>query len=225
MRLTLALLAFLSVFATGCGSSSKTVSVNVTAPVDGSRVKADHVTVRGTVTPSNATVQVLGHDAQVGNGIFTTFVSLHRGSNSVDVVASAPGSAPASTSVTIVRSGPRKPTRSVGVPTTTVVKVPPTTSNPSTSSAGSRGDWPGGSGFTVILASKGSEAEARSLQSQATAAGLDAGVLYSSNFRSLRPGYWVVFSGTFSTATDAGRRAARAKELGYTDAYPRFVSQ
>lgn len=85
-------------------------------------------------------------------------------------------------------------------------------------------DWPGGSGYTAILASRGSEAEARRIQKAASGRGLDAGVLYSTNYRSLRPGYWVVFSGTSSSKQDADRRAARGKSLGYRDAYPRFVS-
>lgn len=86
------------------------------------------------------------------------------------------------------------------------------------------GDWPGGSGFTAILASLPTEAEAASTQSEATARGLDAGLLFSSDFNSLRPGYWVVFSGVFRDASGAAARATRAHELGYTDAYPRFVS-
>lgn len=88
----------------------------------------------------------------------------------------------------------------------------------------SSGDWPGGSGFTAILASLSSEAEANSMQAEAIARGLDAGVLYSSNFSSLRPGYWVVFSGVFPDASGAATRTTRAHELGYADAYPRFVS-
>jgi hypothetical protein len=86
------------------------------------------------------------------------------------------------------------------------------------------GDWPGGSGFTAILASLPSEAEAASTQADATTRGLDAGVLYSSNFSSLRPGYWVVFSGAFPNASGAAARTRRAHELGFADAYPRFVS-
>lgn len=86
------------------------------------------------------------------------------------------------------------------------------------------GDWPGGSGYTAILASVRTEGEARGIQQKSTAAGLDAGVLYSSEFSSLRPGYWVVFSGTFGSETEAARRASHAKQLGVGDAYPRFVS-
>lgn len=85
-------------------------------------------------------------------------------------------------------------------------------------------DWPGGSGYTTILASVSSQAEARRVQSAASGRGLDAGVLYSTNYRSLRPGFWVVFSGTSSSKQHADQRTARAKSLGYGDAYPRFVS-
>jgi hypothetical protein len=86
------------------------------------------------------------------------------------------------------------------------------------------GDWPGGSGFTTILASVSSEGEALSIQSEATGKGLDAGVLLSSDYSSLRPGYWVVFSGVFPNAVGAEERAEHAHELGYSEAYPRFVS-
>jgi len=85
-------------------------------------------------------------------------------------------------------------------------------------------DWPGGSAYTTILASVASEAEARGIQATASGRGLDAGVLHSANYRSLRPGFWVVFSGTSASKQDADRRTSRAKSLGYADAYARFVS-
>jgi hypothetical protein len=86
------------------------------------------------------------------------------------------------------------------------------------------GDWPGGSGYSAMLGAFSSEANARTRQREATELGLDAGVLYSSNFSSLRPGYWVVFSGAFASQEEAAERAVRAQELGYADSYPRFVS-
>lgn len=85
-------------------------------------------------------------------------------------------------------------------------------------------DWPGGSAYTTILASLGSESEALDFQSQARADGLDAGILNSSDYGSLNPGYWVVFSGTYDSSDGAGERTSYAKSLGYSDAYPRFVS-
>jgi hypothetical protein len=88
----------------------------------------------------------------------------------------------------------------------------------------SSGDWPGGSGFTAILASLTSEAEASEVEAEATGRGLDAGILYSSDYSSLRPGYWVVFSGDLPDDGGAEARASQAQELGYPDAYPRFVA-
>ncbi len=100
----------------------------------------------------------------------------------------------------------------------------PSTPPPDEPSSSSLGDWPGGSGYSAMLGAFSSEAGARVRQREATELGLDAGVLYSSNFSSLRPGYWVVFSGTFASQEEAAERASRAQELGYTDSYPRFVS-
>lgn len=100
----------------------------------------------------------------------------------------------------------------------------PVTPEPEGDTTASLGDWPGGSGYAAMLGAFSSEENARSRQREATEMGLDAGVLYSNNFSSLRPGYWVVFSGTFATESEAAARAAHAQELGYSDAYPRFVS-
>lgn len=109
----------------GCGGSKTTganasVKLEITAPGDGSSVRADRVAVRGTVTPSDATVQILGRSVQVGNGVFAGSVPLHRGANTIDVVASAAGSAPATTTITVNRPGARqhkaKPIRVRGRP-------------------------------------------------------------------------------------------------------------
>lgn len=86
------------------------------------------------------------------------------------------------------------------------------------------GDWPGGSGYSAMLGAFSIEENARARQHEATERGLDAGVLFSSEFTSLRPGYWVVFSGTFDSQEQAAARATRARGLGYSDSYPRFVS-
>jgi hypothetical protein len=88
-------------------STPSNVNVRITAPADGSSMQADRVTVRGTVTPPDATVQIVGQTAQVGNGVFTASVPLRQGSNTIDVVASAEGAAPASRTITVTRPGPR----------------------------------------------------------------------------------------------------------------------
>jgi hypothetical protein len=84
-----------------------TVSVQITSPADGSSMRADRVTVRGTVTPPDAAVQIVGRSAQVGNGVFTGSVPLKRGQNTIDVVASAKGAAPASETITVTRPATR----------------------------------------------------------------------------------------------------------------------
>ena len=89
------------------------------------------------------------------------------------------------------------------------------------------GDWPAGrSGYTVVLdsvpASAGLRA-ARTDAARARRAGLpDVGVLVSAEFASLRPGFYVVFSGVYRTAVqaDAAARLARSR---YPVAYPRRI--
>lgn len=85
----------------GCGS--KAASIQVAAPADGSTTRGDRITVRGTVSPSNATVQVLGQPAQVGNGVFTATVPLHGGKNSIDVVAGGSNITPTTVTVNVTR--------------------------------------------------------------------------------------------------------------------------
>jgi serine/threonine-protein kinase len=99
----------------------------------------------------------------------------------------------------------------------------PSTPEPSPSTNSSNG-WLGGTGYTAILASVSTEAEAKAKQQQATNSGIDTGVLYSSDYSSLRPGYWVVFSGDFPSNAEANTRALQAKAAGFSDAYPRYVA-
>ncbi len=88
----------------------------------------------------------------------------------------------------------------------------------------SRG-WGEEAGFTTVLASVHSRAQARRIQSAASTRGLGAGVLFSSDYRGLRPSYWVVFSGKTASKSQADGRTARARRLGYATAYTRCVSQ
>jgi hypothetical protein len=93
----------------GCGSGSgskatgSSIQVQINAPSSGSVISADRTTVRGTVNPPTASVQIVGQQAQVGNGVFTGSVALHPGANTIDVTASAPGFAPTTTTVSVTR--------------------------------------------------------------------------------------------------------------------------
>ena len=67
--------------------------------------------------------------------------------------------------------------------------------------------WPRWNGYTIVLAavpSRGGAIAARTRALAAVAAGVpDVGVLDSSRFSSLHPGYWIVFSGRYRSLDDA----------------------
>jgi hypothetical protein len=121
-----------------------------------------------------------------------------------------------STASTSTETGP-EPTSSV--PT---LQPPP----PPPPAAGGLTAWPQGqNGWTIVLASvpqSAGRASAVSGARKASAAGLtDVGVLNSSEFSSLHSGYFVVFSGVFSTENEANNALGAA-----TGTYPRaYVRQ
>jgi hypothetical protein len=50
------------------------------------------------------------------------------------------------------------------------------------------------------------------------------GVLDSSRYASLHPGYYVVFSGVFTTAAEAAAALAQVRSHGFPDAYAARVT-
>jgi hypothetical protein len=89
--------------------------------------------------------------------------------------------------------------------------------------------WPAGrSARTVVVASlpttTGRQAALRHARA-AIAAGLPrVGILDSSEFASLRPGYFVVFSGIYETEDDALDAVDAAQSRGYPRAYEREIT-
>ena len=136
----------------------------------------------------------------------------------------APTTAPETATVTLpaVTS-----TLSSGPPVTPSKPPPATTTAPP---PGSLVSWPAGrSGYTVVLESLPA-GPGRSLAfaraRAASRAGLpQVGVLDSSRYSSLHPGYYVVFSGIYSSRAqaDAARTAAAAK--GFRLAYSREITR
>jgi SPOR domain len=91
------------------------------------------------------------------------------------------------------------------------------------------GEWPARNGYTVVLASipaHGSGlADARARARSALEAGAPTvGVLVSSRFASLHPGYYVVFSGVYDSLAEAQTAAARLKGR-YPNAYARQIDR
>jgi hypothetical protein len=109
---------------------------------------------------------------------------------------------------------------------TTTSGVPPVTgtTTPSAPAGGGSGDWPAGTtAWTAQVSSVRDEGDADALRARLRAAGEAAGVLESSDFDELEPGYYVVFSGTFGSRAEAIAHAA-ALRATYPGVFARRLS-
>jgi len=131
-----------------------------------------------------------------------------------------------------ITTGPL-PTAPGNTPPPTTAPVTPTTTAPApttTSRATAAGSWPAGkNGYTNILESipvSAGRARAEARARAAAAAGLpQTGVLDSNRYSSLHNGYYVVFSGVYSTAAQAAAALASAHARGFPNAYEARVTQ
>lgn len=91
--------------------------------------------------------------------------------------------------------------------------------------------WPPGrNGYTVVLLNVPKSAAGRRNALEKARAALDAGlrqvgVLDSSRFSSLHPGYYVVFSGVYANPGAAQAARSNAESSGYPGAYVRQISR
>jgi hypothetical protein len=124
-------------------------------------------------------------------------------------------------------AGLRDPFQSGSAPTPTTNPAPVVTREavPQRIIVGTPGARPRFVGYTVVLASiptRNGRAQAVRFARSARARGVSGvGVLQSSTRNRLRPGYWVVYSGTFRNTAGAQRAAARVHAQGYRTAYLR----
>jgi hypothetical protein len=97
--------------AEGCGGDDpraaprlKPVTLQVGEPSDTAVVRTDVVSLRGSVEPASAAVEVMGRRAQVSaGGSFTASVPLRAGANVIDVIATARGREPSMTALRVTR--------------------------------------------------------------------------------------------------------------------------
>ncbi len=152
-----------------------------------------------------------------------------------------PGRGAGNTGTTFVETSPpvRVTTPTSTTPTaptveTTTLPAPPepTSSTPTTPSGPPNGktEWPEGkNGWTVVLVSypiaNGRDTALQKAQDAAKKGLPEVGVLVSSRYSSLHPGYYVVFSGVYDSRelAQAGRRTARSN--GFGGAYERPVTR
>jgi hypothetical protein len=90
--------------------------------------------------------------------------------------------------------------------------------------------WPPGrSGYTVVLNSiptTAGRSQAVTEARRAIDAGLeDVGVLESSDFSTLHPGYYVVFSGFYTSSAEATEAISAARNAGFKTPYPRQIAR
>jgi hypothetical protein len=122
------------------------------------------------------------------------------------------------------------PTTSTVFPSTTfpTTTFPTTTTQPTTTTSTIQFWPPGTDGFTVVLKStpvSEGRGPAESSAQQALNAGLpEVGILDSSNFTTLNPGYYVTFTGVYDSQNEAENALPRARSSGFPTAYVREVA-
>ena len=155
------------------------------------------------------------------------------------------GSGGPATSIPIVSTNPQT-TSTVGVqPQPTITINPPTTTlstttfstttfgtttfQNTTTTDGQNVTWPPNKdGFTVVLKSvptSNGRSQAEAAADKARTNGLSqVGILNSSDFSSLNPGYYVTFTGIYDTESQANAALPNARSKGFPTAYVREVS-
>ena len=118
---------------------------------------------------------------------------------------------------------PRAPATTAGEAAAPTLEPPPARKP---TAAGLLTAWPGGNGYTIVLASLPSTRGLAAAQAKAHAAakaGLPlVGVLDSSRYASLHPGYYVIFSGVYGSLEDA-QTALQTVSPRFPAAYARQI--
>jgi hypothetical protein len=125
----------------------------------------------------------------------------------------------------LVTPAPPRPKPTTGRRTTPAPKPAAPAARP----RGALAQWPAQNGYTVVLASipstSSGRTEAVAKAKAALAAGVkDVGVLASSRFSSLHPGYVVVFAGVYQSLLDAQTAATKIASK-YPNAYARQITR
>jgi septal ring-binding cell division protein DamX len=111
-------------------------------------------------------------------------------------------------------------------PEPTTSPEPTATEDPGTGDSGTGSTFPGWTGgdgdYTIIIESSKTQSGAEKVAQKAQDAGETVGILNSDDYSSLNGGYYVVFSGTYSTKSDA-EDALDGVRANHKDAYVRQI--
>jgi len=121
------------------------------------------------------------------------------------------------------------PPTTTGATTTFTTTTTGTTTGTTTTGTGGIISWPSGEdGYTVVLRSTPTSqgrGPAESAAQQARNNGLpEVGILESSDYSSLNPGYYVTFTGVYDSENEAENALPRARTSGFPTAYVREVA-
>ncbi|HWF25361.1 MAG TPA: SPOR domain-containing protein [Solirubrobacteraceae bacterium] len=98
--------------------------------------------------------------------------------------------------------------------------APAARTSSTTKPAATIASWPAGvTGYTVVLGVVHARSAATASATKIASAGIPVGVLASSDYSSMRPGDWIVFSGTYSSRAQADAAATGLQTKGQTGAY------
>jgi hypothetical protein len=162
-------------------------------------------------------------------GAVAAIVLSDAGAGNETIVATegGPPHLPTTAPVTATVALPSVPAGTPTGPPETPTEPPPATKT--TAPAGALTSWPAGqNGFTVIVESV-PRSSGRSLAvaraREAYRAGLpQVGVLDSGEYSSLHPGYFVVFSGIYSSQSEADDARETASGKGFASAYTKAIT-
>ncbi len=158
---------------------------------------------------------VAGVVALVAVGFVIALVALSNTANRS--VAGTPASSPAAPAATATTQAPAATTQE---PAGTTQETTPTTATTPLTPTTTLAKWPTGvTGYTVVLGVITSKATATTSATKIAATGIPTGLLYSSDYSSMHPGHWIVFSGTYTTRAHADAAAAQIKTKGQPGAY------
>jgi hypothetical protein len=136
----------------------------------------------------------------------------------------------AGAAVAVAVSDPSADSAAISTVTGDFASVPTTSTLPSPSeqAATSAGEWPAGEdAWTIVLASvpqtKGRRVAVARMRAARGAGLSDVGILDSSRYASLHPGYWIVFAGVHDSEAEATSVLEPARRVARTATVRRIV--
>jgi len=142
------------------------------------------------------------------------------------------GNTASSAATTAIATSPQSPLAAAAPPPLAprVSTKPPKRGEPAPSAVNGETQWPAGrNGWTIVLSSypvTSGTAAPDATASRAARTGLpQVGVLDSGDFSSLHPGYYVVFSGVYSSSGEADAALRSVQAAGFASAYTRQIAR